>query len=203
MKSAVHVLLGHRNHQAEVGLHQVLLGALSFGFPVPDYGQRVLQIGQTGTRHGLPLADFLLQVLQPLLDLRLAGCLHLDLLGLAIQLAQFLDGALDLLGEFLPSDGTKGDRSNPQRHLHLGPVQAAAPALALLLQVYWNGLHLLGDLLQLSVYGDQIGEQFQQIGAFLEIGWCAFLNVAYVHYVVDLVGTLLQLLGQLHHHPLH
>ena len=69
------------------------------------------------------------------------------LLDLPVQLAQLLDGALDLLREFLPFKRAKGDSSNPLRYLHLRPVQSIAPALALPLHVDRHRLHFVGDLL--------------------------------------------------------
>ena len=203
VKSAVYVFLGDRNHQAEVCLHQVLLGALGFGFSVPDYGQGMLQVRKGGCRDSLPLADLFLQILQPLLDLRLAGGLRFDLLDFAVQLAEFLDGALDLLGKLLPFQRTKRDRTNPLRDLHLGAIQPVAPTLALPLHVDRHGLELVGDLLQLAVHQDQIREQFQQIGALFQIRGSAFFDVSHVHDVVDFVGALFQLLGQFHHYLLH
>ena len=81
MQTAVDVLLGHRNHQAEVGFDQVLLGALGFDFAVADHRERVPQVGQVGPGGCFALADFALQF--PSFGLR-------GLAGAALQLAQIL-----------------------------------------------------------------------------------------------------------------
>ena len=62
VKSAVHVFLGDGDHQAEVGLDQVFLGALGFGFAVADDGQAVLQFGKGGAGGGFALLDFALEL---------------------------------------------------------------------------------------------------------------------------------------------
>src|SRR5439155_1486405 len=46
VKSAIHVFLGDRNYQAEIGFDEVLLGALSFGFAMTNYSQAVAQLGE-------------------------------------------------------------------------------------------------------------------------------------------------------------
>src|ERR1035438_4576992 len=97
MKSAVYVFLGDGDHQAEVGLDQILFGALGLGFAMTDYGHAVLEFGQGGAGGGLALLDLLLQFLQ-------AECLsgvgaHLEALDFAIEMAVFIHRAFDFAGK--------------------------------------------------------------------------------------------------------
>ena len=46
VQAAVDVFLGHRNHQPQVGFHQIFLGALGFDFAVTDHRKRVAQLRQ-------------------------------------------------------------------------------------------------------------------------------------------------------------
>jgi hypothetical protein len=61
MQPAVDVLLGDGNHQAQVGLHQIFLGAFRFDFPMPDHVHAMAQFrkGRSGRR--LALLHFPLQ----------------------------------------------------------------------------------------------------------------------------------------------
>ena len=62
MQSAVLVFLSNRNHQPEVGLHEIFLGPLGFVFAVPDDFQCLLEICAPRAYRGLALADFLFQL---------------------------------------------------------------------------------------------------------------------------------------------
>jgi hypothetical protein len=75
VQAAVNVFFGDRNHQAEVGLHQVFLGALGFGFAVADNGQAMAQFRQGGPGDLLALLDFALQLPQAGLLDRVVACL--------------------------------------------------------------------------------------------------------------------------------
>ena len=100
VQSAVHVFLSNRNHQPEVGLHQIFLGPLGFLFALPDDFPCVLEIGERRACRGLALTDFLFQLAftVPGVDAD-AG---LDLLQLPLEMRPLFNGSLDLLGKRFP-----------------------------------------------------------------------------------------------------
>jgi len=128
VKSAVHVFLGDGDDEAEIGFDQVFFGALSFGFAVTDDGKAVLEFGKGGAGNGFALFDFALE----LAEAELLGGVGTDFeaLDFAIEVADFVYGAFDLAGEFLPLDEAKGSAADGEGGFDLGAVEFGAEAFA-------------------------------------------------------------------------
>jgi len=107
VQSAVHGFLSNRNHQPEVGLHQIFLGPLGFLFAVPDDFQCVLEIGERRAYRGLALTDFLFQLActVPGVD----ADVGLDLLHLPLEMGPLFNCPLDLLRKLFPLHKPEGD----------------------------------------------------------------------------------------------
>src|SRR5580704_13757918 len=106
VQPAIDVLLRDGNHQAKVGFHQVLFGALGFDLAVPDDRHAVLQIAQRCAGGILQLPNFAAQL--PGTSLGCQPRAAFQFAQLDFQVGQLLDGVLDLLGELLPAGRQPG-----------------------------------------------------------------------------------------------
>ena len=201
VQTAVDVLLGDGNHQAEVGLHQVFLGPLGFDFAVADDGERVPQVHHVGPGHFLALADFAPDFAG--FALRCRTRTPLDLAQVGFQARHLFRDLLDFLGEFLPLRKVVGQMPDRLGNLHPGALHLADPLAAQLLVAQRNRIQLVRYLAQLLVQDYQLGQLGANFVAALVVGGTLGLKVPEIDKGIELFGFVLDLIGDLDGPQLH
>jgi len=167
VKSAVHVFLGDRDHQPEVGFHQILLGALGFGLTVTDHGKGMPQLGQSGAAAASRFRSSFFS------SFARGCCAGLFLASsFLISLSRwlmFIHSALDFAGELLPFDEPERNTANRQGGFHFGAIQPGAQPLAGFLVGRGGAVHLVLQLLELLVEKITSGELFGRLSPDLQI----------------------------------
>src|ERR1051326_2122949 len=172
LQPAVGVLLGNRNHQAEVGLDELALGLLRVHLALDDVALGAAQLLEIDPRlrlHlldvGADLADLLLEFLLLLLIARQVGA-AVAVLHLVLEAADGVDGLGDAVDQPLAlgvgvADGADGARDRD----HFASQVPAAAAEFLRLLGAGNVAQLLGQRHRLLVV---LGEGVDLAGHFLE-----------------------------------
>ena len=126
VESAVDVLLGHGDDEAEVCFHQVLLRPFGLHFAVPDDGERMPELRKGSPGDHLALPDLLAQFADAALGV---GGVLVPALGhlaeVRFELRQFIGYGLEFLHEVAPLAHLKRNSADAQRGLHPRPVPLA------------------------------------------------------------------------------
>src|SRR5579871_1457117 len=202
MQPAVDILLGHRNHQAEVGFHQILLGPLGFNLTVTDHRNGVFDLVERRAGRVFALANLTLDLARFRLR-RLAGT-SFQLAQLHFEMRKLFRNALDFLGELLPLRDVERNFADRERNFHASPRQLERPAAAELFVAQRNGVELVGNLSQLLVQHRDLSQVLLDFVAALYVGGAFLFQVsAQIDERIQLFRLVTNLFGYLDRPKLH
>jgi len=198
LQAAIGVLLGNRDHQAQVGFNQLALGLLGIHVALNDLALRALQVGngesgflfelfEVGLAVLLLAAVFLLE----LFALRLV-ILLVERANLALKRAHGIDGLVDLVEQALALlIGVLQVAHNARDEDHFARDEPAQ--LALLLHLALGGLHLLFERLNLLLVLD---DAVDLVGRLAHAGGQYFFSDLFFvedHHFLDAAHTAAQI----------